>query len=102
MEYKYKKNSDIDAYGDKDNVIHFKFGDCRKMYNFTPDFENKYPEFAREYKRYFMQEPSIFKTPMQIVDFVESANLPVRFYSNYVDEEFEDFNATRDWINNEQ
>jgi len=44
--------NEIDYYGTKDNYIHLKFGDARKMYNFTPEFIKEYPLFAKEYSKY--------------------------------------------------
>ena len=101
MSYRYKKNSDIDAYGDTDNVIHFKFGDARKHYNFTDDFVSKYPLFAAEYVAYFTGEKSVFNDVLELVSYIERHNIPVRLYSNYVDEEFADIAACKEWILNE-
>lgn len=100
-DYRYKKNSDIDAYGTSQNVIHFKFGDARKMYHFTDEFRNKHPRFCEEYGKYLMHEDSLFTDPLSIVNYIEAFNLPVRLYSNFVDEEFEDFDAVREWLCNE-
>ena len=36
----------IDYYGDKDNYIHAKFGDLRKMYNFNKSLQSLYPKFC--------------------------------------------------------
>lgn len=99
--YKYKTHSNIDAYGETDNVIHFKFGDMRKHYNFTPEFKLKHPMFCREYARYFSGDPSLFSDPLAIVNYIERFNLPVRLYSNYVDGEFADIEAAKEWICNE-
>lgn len=101
MNYRYKKDSDIDAYGDTQNVIHFKFGDMRKMYHFTPDFQTKHPRFCEEWHKYWMGEDSLFSDPLAVVNYIETFDLPVRLYSNFVDEEFEDFDAVREWLNNE-
>lgn len=80
----------IDYYGDKDNYIHLKFGDCRKAYNFTKKFAQKYPDFVERYQRYFQNGPSgsfeDFKSPFQVVAYVFQKNIPVHFYYNYTDE----------------
>lgn len=76
----------IDYYGGKDNYIHAKFGDLRKMYNFTDDFREKYPEFSKNYASYWRGEYSVFKQPQQIVDYVAQNNIPVHFYFNFTDE----------------
>jgi hypothetical protein len=76
----------IDYYGDKDNYIHAKFGDLRKMYNFTSDFRSKYPKFCKEYDKYWKGNLSVFLIPQQIVSYVEKNNIPVHFYFNYTDE----------------
>jgi hypothetical protein len=46
------KKEKIDFYGNKDNYIHLKFGHARKMYNFTKEFIEQYPLFAKEYILY--------------------------------------------------
>lgn len=76
----------IDYYGDQDNYIHLKFGDCRKMYFFTPDFIEKYPDFAREYRLYFEGGVrSKFKSPFAVVMYVYDHKIPVNFYYNFSD-----------------
>lgn len=96
--YRYKENSNIDAYNDTMSVIHFKFGDCRKHYFFTEEFVTAHPKFAAEYAKYFIKQKSLFSDPLSIVNYIEVFKLPVRLYSNYVDEEFEDINACKEWI----
>lgn len=98
MNYKFKTNSTIDAYGQTENVIHCKFGDMRKQYHFTSEFMQEYPEFCKEYEQYFMGEPSVFDSPFDIVRYIERFELPVKLYSNYYDEEFEDIDAVREWL----
>lgn len=98
MNYRFKSNSNIDAYGNTDNVIHFKFGDCRKHYHFTDEFVKKYPEFSREFESYWIGQDSVFDSPFDVVGYIERFELPVRLYSNYYDEEFEDIDAVREWL----
>lgn len=100
MEYRYK-DSNIDAYGDSENVIHFKFGDARKSYNFTKKFQAEYPNFCKEYEKYFMNEKSLFSDVLALVNYIEMFNIPVKLYSNYVDKEFADAKACKEWICNE-
>lgn len=76
---------DIDWYGTEHNYIHLKFGDARKMYNFTPAFKEKYPDFAREYENYWNGNGSKFRTPFSIVAYVYAHKLPVSFYYNFTD-----------------
>ncbi len=77
---------EINYYGNEADYIHLKFGDCRKMYNFTPDFIEKYPLFAIEYASYFDDKTkSQFKNPFQIVHYVYEKEIPVNFYYNYTD-----------------
>jgi hypothetical protein len=76
---------EIDYYGDKDNYIHLKFGDARKMYNFTAKFKKEYPDFAREYTNYWEGKQSKFKGPFSVVSYVFKHKLPVHFYYNYTD-----------------
>lgn len=99
--YRYKKDSKIDAYGDTMSVIHFKFGDARKHYFFTKELQEQHPKFCKEYGKYWVGEKSLFSDPLAIVNYIETFNIPVRLYSNFVDEEFEDFDAAREWICNE-
>lgn len=76
---------EINYYGEEDNYIHLKWGDVRKMYNFTKEFIEKYPSFAREYQNYFSEEKSIFKAPFAVVEYIYKNKLPVHFYYNYTD-----------------
>lgn len=77
---------EIDYYGDSANVIHLKFGDTRKCYNFTPDFIEKYPVFTSEYAKYFSDNrASKFKNPFQVVAYVYRHKIPVHFYYNFTD-----------------
>tara|TARA_R110000868_G_scaffold359089_1_gene620886 strand:- start:19 stop:324 length:306 start_codon:yes stop_codon:yes gene_type:complete len=76
----------IDYYGEEDDYIHAKFGDLRKMYNFTDELIEKYPKFCEEYKKYWDGTYSVFKQPQQIVDYVKVNKIPVHFYFNYTDE----------------
>lgn len=76
---------EIDYYGEKDNYIHLKFGDTRKMYNFTDDFVEKYPEFSKEYQNYFENKDSKFKSPFAVVEYAYSKKIPVHFYYNFTD-----------------
>jgi len=86
-ELKRTPREQIDYYGDEANYIHLKFGDARKMYNFTPEFIEKYPLFAREYASYFERDNvSQFKNPFQIVAYVYKNKIPVYFYYNFCDE----------------
>ena len=76
----------IDYYGTKDDYIHAKFGDLRKMYNFTAEFRQEYPRFCEQYERYYMGNLSVFSIPQQILEYVKTHNIPVNFYFNYTDE----------------
>lgn len=98
MSYRFKKTSTIDAYGETQSVIHFKFGDCRKMYFFTNELQEKHPKFCEEFAKYLERSTSLFTDPLAIVNYIEVFDIPVRLYSNYYDEEFEDFDAAREWL----
>lgn len=77
----------IDYYGTEDNYIHAKFGDLRKRYNFTDDFMEQYPNFSKEFATYWENaEDSVFKQPIQIVQYVDAYKIPVHFYLNFTDE----------------
>ena len=75
----------IDFYGDKDNYIHLKFGDCRKRYNFTTQFQKDYKQFCGEYICYFENTQSQFKNVFQVVNYIIENNLPIALYYNFSD-----------------
>jgi len=101
MNYQYKTDDKLDYYGTDINVIHFKFGNAWKGYNFTPAFEKKHPRFCEEYRKYFEGKGDLFKDPLTIVNYIDTYKLPVHLYSNYVDEEFANANEAKKWICNE-
>ena len=87
---KNKTKKEINWYGDTDNYIYLKFGDCRKNYHFNSDFARKYPDFTIEFERYFEGSltegnQSKFKTPFAVVEYVYKNKIPVHFYYNYTD-----------------
>ena len=82
---KTKNKTVVDYYGNTDNYIHLKFGDCRKMYYFTQDFIEKYPEFAEEYKKYFNGQDTQFKNAFMVASHVFNNKIPVHFYYNFTD-----------------
>lgn len=98
MNYRFKTISKIDAYGEKSNVIHLKFGRMQKRYNFTKSFIAKHPRFVEEYKKYFMGEKNLFGDPLVILKYIKDFNIPVHLYSNYYDEEFADVDAAIEWL----
>ena len=75
----------IDFYGDSDNYIHLKFGECIKAYNFTSDFREKHPKFVKAYELYWDGKRKAFKNPFQVVSYAFNNNIPVHFYYNYTD-----------------
>ena len=80
----------IDYYGDKDNYIHLKFGDCAKMYNFTSELREKYPDFVKAYEMYYDGKRNVFHNPFQVVSYVFNNKIPVNFYYNFTDEPAKD------------
>lgn len=89
----------IDYYGDKDNYIHLKFGDCVKNYNFTNDFIKQYPEFTKRYIHYYRNgadkgasmNKEGFASPFEVVAYVFKKEIPIHFYYNYTDEPANDY-----------
>jgi hypothetical protein len=79
------KKDNINWYGDTDNYIHLKFGDCVKAYNFTEDFKGKYPQFVKAYEMYWNGKRTAFKNPFQVVSYAFNNKLPVHFYYNFTD-----------------
>lgn len=81
-----KTKKQIDYYSNEADYIHLKFGDVRKQYNFTKEFIEKYPTFAKEYAKYFeFKKNAKFKNPFQIVAYAFRHKIPVHFYYNYTD-----------------
>lgn len=75
-----------DFYGDEIDYIHLKFGDMRKAYNFTDEFRTKYPNFCEEYEKYWRNDATCrFKSPLEIAQYVDMFNVPVKFYYNFTD-----------------
>ena len=76
-------------YGDTTSYIHFKFGDCIKMYNFTKEFLDQYTIFCKGYQRFFNGKPSrLFKKGVDVVRYIKENNIPILLYQNYHDLEF--------------
>ncbi len=75
-----------DFYGTNADYIHLKFGDMRKCYNFTEAFEAKHPNFCAEYRKYWNDsETCRFNSPLEIAQYVDMHDIPVKFYFNYTD-----------------
>jgi hypothetical protein len=91
----------IDYYGDKDNYIHLKFGDCIKAYNFTTDFREKYPKFVKAYDLYWEGKRTAFKNPFQVVSYVFNNKVPIYWYYNYTDEPAGDREEIMNYLMNE-
>lgn len=93
---------EIDYYGTTDNYIHLKFGNARKMYNFTKEFKKEYPLFATEYEKYWnYDETAKFKNPFQIAHYVFRENIPVNFYYNFTDTPAKDEAEIMNYLANE-
>lgn len=92
----------IDFYGETANYIHLKFGDARKMYNFTEEFKKEHPNFCTEYVKYFSGKESKFEDPLQLVNYVEHYNIPVHFYFNYTDTPAKGFRDVKNYLGNER
>jgi len=75
----------IDYYGDKDNYIHLKFGDCVKAYNFTEDLKEQYPNFVKGYESYWEGERTVFKNALQVISYIYNNEIPVHLYFNFTD-----------------
>ena len=86
----------IDYYGETDNYIHLKWGNCIKKYNFTDEFIKEYPEFTERYIDYWENGANDgtrkgFKSAFEVVAFAHKKNVPVHFYFNYTDEPAESY-----------
>ena len=92
---------EINYYGEEDNYIHLKFGECRKCYNFTKDFVEKYKEFVEDYDKYFMNEDSKFENAEEVVNYVFDNEIPVNWYFNFTDEPAESKEEILEYLTNE-
>lgn len=76
----------MNFYGTDVSYIHLKFGDARKAYNFTDKLRAKYPKFCEEYELYWNGDKKCrFKSPLQIAQYVDLYDIPVKFYYNFTD-----------------
>lgn len=86
-----KRDNNFDYY-DNDNVcvIHVKFGRMKKGYCGLENTNDDY--FVEEFKKFWADQESEFKTHWDVLRYVKDHNLPVIFYKNFTDEEvsFED------------
>jgi len=101
MSDRFMNTTEIDYYGETDNYIHLKFGDCRKAYNFTKEFKKAHPDFVKKYKRYWDREDGDFddfKSPFQVVAYAFKKNIPVHFYYNYTDEPAKGYEDIIDYL----
>lgn len=86
-------------YGTDLDYIHIKFGNMRKAYNFTNEFREKYPNFCAEYELYWEgDEKCRFKSPLQIAQYVDMYNIPVKFYYNFTDTPSNDITDVYEYI----
>jgi len=95
-------SSEIDYYGETDNYIHLKFGDCRKAYNFTKKFIKEHSDFAKKYQRYFQSGSQRtfedFKSPFAVVAYAFKKQIPVHFYYNFTDKPAKDYNEIIEYL----
>jgi len=95
-------SSEIDYYGETDNYIHLKFGDCRKAYNFTKKFIKEHSDFAKKYQRYFesvrQRTFDDFKSPFTVVAYAFKKQIPVHFYYNFTDKPAKDYNEIIEYL----
>lgn len=90
----------IDYYGETDNYIHLKWGDCVKMYNFTDKFIKDYPYFTEQYRKYWdCDETCDFKDVSDVVNYVFKNKIPVHFYFNFTDTPAKSKKEIINWIN---
>jgi len=75
----------INYYGDDIDVIHLKFGEARKRYNFTDTFKEKYSVFCEEYLLYWDGTPERFKNAYTILKYIKDYDIPVHLYFNFTD-----------------
>lgn len=76
----------MDFYGNDLDCIHLKFGEMRKRYNFTSSFMSKYPNFCKEYQKYYYgNETGVFKNALSVVEYIDTFNIPVHLYFNSTD-----------------
>lgn len=89
----------MDYYGEDLDYIHLKFGDMRKMYNFTEDLRSKHPNFCAEYRKYWTNDPTCrFKSPLEIAQYIDMFDIPVHLYFNYTDTPVEDMTEVYEYF----
>ena len=95
----------IDYYGETDNYIHLKFGDCRKCYNFTKKFIKEHSDFAKQYQNYFENGSRYrsggfdgFSSPFAVVAYAFKKKIPVHFYYNFTDKPAKDYNEIIEYL----
>lgn len=96
-------NNTINYYGCEYNYIHLKFGDARKMYNFTKEFIEKYPVFCEHYKNYYYENNNTlnyFKNAYSIIKYIEDFQIPIQLYFNFTDEPATTEEALKWWTQN--
>ena len=96
--FEYRNHNNIDYYDTKNVcVIHFKFGRMQKAYSGLSLKNGLTQEFIDEYKKYFDYKGDKFKTARDVVEYVEKHNLPVIFYSNFEDTEY-NLSMVKEWV----
>jgi hypothetical protein len=95
---RFKTGTNLDYYNGDFPCIHAKFGDFRKGYYFPQSFREQYPNFCKEFDKYWRYKESVFTDPIQIVNYIEKFAIPCILYENAYDLEFADFDEVRKWI----
>ncbi len=99
-----KESVEGDPYGTDISYIHAKFGNVRKCYNFTDECMEKFPEFTTEYQKYWTDEPSMFPTPMDVVNYLiahPDVGAEIRPYFNFIDEWADGWEAIKHYLEEE-
>lgn len=89
--YNYDRNNGDDCWGfnEKEDylLIHFKFGDCKKCWDFSEKFEKLEARFIKEYDEYFNSENDNNKWEIisKIIELKKKYQEKVRLVLNYYD-----------------
>lgn len=97
---KRKNDPDFNYFDNEDVcVIHVKFGKMKKAYCGLNTLNDDY--FVENFKKYWLDKESEFKSHWDVLKYVKEHNLPVIFFNNFTDEEISYEDTIRYFLLNE-
>lgn len=99
--YEYDKKDDCWGFNKKEDylLIHFKFNDCKKAWDFSEKFKKLEPEFIKKYDNYFFSENNFNKDKIisEIIELKKKYKEKVRLVLNMYDIEVDIDNLLK-WL----